>query len=84
MKIKTADEVRELIDNMSLNEYRGHTEEEATPKRILQMRYKDIFHLYCIIYINILDPKLLENQFHKTVCMLKEQSDNNKYIKKIL
>ena len=33
MKIKTDDEVRALIDNMSLNEYRGHTEEEATPKK---------------------------------------------------
>jgi len=33
MKIKTDDEVRALIDNMSLNEYWGHTEEEATPKK---------------------------------------------------
>ena len=33
MKIKTADEVRALIDNMSLYEYRGHTEEEATPRK---------------------------------------------------
>jgi hypothetical protein len=32
MKIKTADEVRELIDNMSLNEYQAHTKEEASPK----------------------------------------------------
>jgi len=33
MKIKIVVEVREMIDNMSLNEYRGHTEEEATPKK---------------------------------------------------
>jgi len=33
MKIKTVVEVQEKIDNMSLNEYRGHTEEEATPKK---------------------------------------------------
>jgi len=33
IKIKTADEVCTLIDNMSLNEYRGHTEEEAIPKK---------------------------------------------------
>jgi len=32
-KIKTTDEVRELIDNMSLNEYLGHIEEEATPRK---------------------------------------------------
>lgn len=33
MKIKTTDEVCTLIDNMYLNEYRGHTEEEATSKK---------------------------------------------------
>jgi len=33
MKIKTSDEVRELIDNMPLNEYRAHTEEEAALKK---------------------------------------------------
>jgi len=33
MKIKTVDEVRTLTDNMSLNEYRGHIEKEATPKK---------------------------------------------------
>jgi len=33
MKVKTADEVREMINIMSLNEYQGHTEEEATPKK---------------------------------------------------
>jgi hypothetical protein len=33
MKIKTTDKVRALIDNMSLNEHRGHTEEEATPRK---------------------------------------------------
>ena len=33
IKIKTAGGVRELINNMSLNEYRGHTEEEATPRK---------------------------------------------------
>ncbi|AET02979.1 hypothetical protein MTR_8g060460 [Medicago truncatula] len=34
MKIKTADEVRELIDNISLNEYHADTEEEeAAPKK---------------------------------------------------
>jgi len=30
MKIKTSNEVRALNDNMSLNEYGGHTEEETT------------------------------------------------------
>jgi len=30
MKIKTVDEVRTLIDNMSLNEYQGHTEGSYT------------------------------------------------------
>lgn len=56
MKIKTTNEVREPIDNMSLNEYRG------SPKRIFQTRYKDIFHLYCIIYQQKqnLGPKFLE------------------------
>ena len=33
MKINTVYEVRKLIDNMSLNEYRGHIEEEATPRK---------------------------------------------------
>jgi len=33
IKIKTVEEVRELIDNMSLNEYRAHTDEEASPKK---------------------------------------------------
>jgi len=33
MKIKTNVKVRELINNMSLNEYRGHTEEETTPMK---------------------------------------------------
>jgi len=30
--IKTVDEVRELIDNMSLNEYRAHTDDEDVSK----------------------------------------------------
>jgi len=33
MKIKTTDEVRELIDNMSLNEYRAQTDDESAPKK---------------------------------------------------
>lgn len=33
MKIKTTDEVREMINNMSLNEYRPHIEENATSKK---------------------------------------------------
>jgi hypothetical protein len=32
-EIKTDSEVRELIDNMSLNECRGQCEEEVTPKK---------------------------------------------------
>jgi len=32
-EIKTTDEVRALIGNMSMNEYRGHTEEEANPRK---------------------------------------------------
>jgi len=47
MKIKTTDEVRELIDNMSLNEYRGHTEEEATPKKKGYDRSKDSVCFTC-------------------------------------
>ncbi|AES66456.1 hypothetical protein MTR_2g069520 [Medicago truncatula] len=33
MKIKTTDEVHELIHNISLNKYRGNTEEEVTPRK---------------------------------------------------
>jgi len=33
MKVKTADEVRELIDNMYLNEYGANIEEKASPKK---------------------------------------------------
>ena len=33
MKIKIVDEVRELIDNMYLNEYGAHTEEKVAPKK---------------------------------------------------
>jgi hypothetical protein len=33
MKIKTTDEVRAVIDNLSPNEYRGHIEEEMTPRK---------------------------------------------------
>ncbi|AES96893.1 hypothetical protein MTR_5g042840 [Medicago truncatula] len=33
MKIKTTDEVTELIDNMSLNEYRAQTDDESAPKK---------------------------------------------------
>jgi len=43
MKIKTADEVRAMIDNMSLNEYRGHTEEEATPSKKGRSKHSGCF-----------------------------------------
>lgn len=33
MKIKSADEVREVFDNMSLNEYSAHVDDESTPKK---------------------------------------------------
>jgi len=53
MKIKTVDEVRTLIDNMSMNEYRGHTEEEETPRK------KDMIDL------NTQDALLASNKLHK-------------------
>jgi len=33
VKIKTIDEVREMINNMSLNEYRPHIKEDIAPKK---------------------------------------------------
>jgi hypothetical protein len=44
MKIKTAGEVRELIDNMSLNEYRAHTNEESAPKKkcMIDLNTRDV------------------------------------------
>ena len=50
MKVKTTNEVRELIGNMSLNEYRAHTEEEATPKK------------KCMIDLNAQDDLLANNK----------------------
>ena len=46
MKIKTVDEVRALINDMSLNEYRGITEEEATPRKkgMIDLSTKDALH----------------------------------------
>jgi len=42
-KIKTTDEVREMIENMSLNEYRAHTKEGSAPKKkgMLDLNTKD-------------------------------------------
>lgn len=50
MKIKKADEVRELIENMSLNEYRAHTEEDIAPKK------------KCIIDLHTQDDLLSSNE----------------------
>jgi len=50
MKIKPADDVRELIENMSLNEYRAHTKEEAAPKN------------KCMIDLNTEDVLLASNK----------------------
>lgn len=50
MKIKTTDDVRELIENMSLNEYRVHTKEEAAPRK------------KCMIYLNTEDDILASNK----------------------
>jgi hypothetical protein len=50
MKIKTADEDRDLVDNMSSNEYHLHTEEETSPRN------------KCMIDLNTHDALLLSNQ----------------------
>ena len=50
MKIKRAGEVRELIDNLPLNEYRAQTDEEDAPKK------------KGMIYINIQDALLASNK----------------------
>ncbi|AES98904.1 hypothetical protein MTR_5g074370 [Medicago truncatula] len=39
MKIKSADEVREVFDNMSLNEYSAHVDDESTPKKKGMMEF---------------------------------------------
>ncbi|AES87383.1 hypothetical protein MTR_4g026370 [Medicago truncatula] len=47
MKIKTSNEVRELIDNMSLSEYRAHTEEKAATKKkgMIDLNTHDVYFL---------------------------------------
>jgi len=50
MKIKKADEVRELIENMSLNEYCAHTKEDISPKK------------KCIIELNTHDDLLASKE----------------------
>jgi hypothetical protein len=63
MKIKTVNEVQELVDNMSLNEYHAHTEEEAAPKKkgMIDLNAQDSLHAstkHLIIQLETLAKRL--------------------------
>ena len=69
IKVKTTDEVRELIDNMSLNEYRGQHEEEATPRKkgMIDLNTQDAL---------LVSNKLLSIQLETTSKRLEAREDS--------
>jgi hypothetical protein len=86
MKIKTADEVRTLIDNMSLNEYRGHTEEEATPwkKGMIDLNTQDallasnkLLSIQLETIAKRLEAREVAHLYAKTNCEICEQAHEN-------